>query len=68
MIGAPIYAGGMDRFPEEQAVHGDLTAHLMPLNSLSPWPVGQSIKKVLVFGLLPPASWAMAALVEHLLF
>jgi hypothetical protein len=46
----------------------DLINYLVTLNSLSPWPIGPQVKRVVLFGLLPPAAWAMAAVVENTLY
>jgi hypothetical protein len=46
----------------------DLINYLVTLNSLSPWPIGPQVKRVVLFGLLPPVAWAMAAMVENTLY
>ena len=40
----------------------------MYLESRWEWPLASNIQKIIVFGLLPPAAWVMAAVVENLLF
>lgn len=40
----------------------------MYLESRWEWPLASNVQKLIVFVLLPPAAWVMAALVENLLF
>ena len=34
----------------------------------STWPLGGYVQRIVLFGLLPPITWVMAAAVENLLF
>ena len=47
---------------------GELLAYLAVLKSLSPWPIGQKLRTLVLFGFLPPFSWFMAATVENLAY
>lgn len=40
----------------------------MYLESRPQWPLATEVQKVIVFGLLPPLAWIMAAVVENLLY
>lgn len=48
--------------------HEQLMTKQMYLESRWEWPLASNIQKIIVFGLLPPAAWVMAAAVENLLF
>lgn len=45
-----------------------LLARLGYIDSLSSWPVGSQLKRFVLFVLLPPFTWAMAAMLEFLMF
>jgi hypothetical protein len=46
----------------------ELLAYLNVLNNLSEWPVGPHLQKIILFGLLPPVAWVLAAAVENALY
>jgi hypothetical protein len=46
----------------------DLLIHQMFLNSLWEWPIASHVQKLLLFGLLPPFTWVLAAGIENLLY
>ena len=46
----------------------DLINYLVTLNNLSPWPVGPHLKRIVVFGLIPPIAWTLAAVVENTIY
>lgn len=43
-------------------------SHLLWLDALPTWPLGGYVQRIVLFGLLPPITWVMAAAVENLLF
>ena len=53
---------------EESGPSADLLSQLRFLESRSDWPVSGNIRQVLLFGLLPPITWALAAAVENWLY
>ena len=46
----------------------DFLIHQMFVNSLWEWPIAPHVKKIALFGLLPPSTWVLAAGVENLLY
>lgn len=52
--------GGPDR--------SEWMSHLLWLDALPTWPLGPYLQRFLLFVLLPPVTWVMAAAVENLLF
>ena len=46
----------------------DLMTRRMFVETRMEWPIGGNIQKMVVFGLLPPLTWVMAAAVENLLY
>ncbi len=46
----------------------ELLAYLNILDNLKEWPVGPHIQKIILFGLLPPVAWVLAATVENALY
>lgn len=46
----------------------ELLAHLVLLDTLSEWPIGPHLQKIVLFGLVPPFAWVMAATVENALY
>ncbi|MEE2892176.1 MAG: hypothetical protein VX766_08560 [Pseudomonadota bacterium] len=43
-------------------------SYLLWLDALPTWPLGGYVQRIVLFGLLPPITWVMAAAVENLLF
>jgi hypothetical protein len=37
-------------------------------NTLSEWPIGAQIRKIVLFGVLPPIAWSLAAIVENTIY
>jgi hypothetical protein len=52
--------GGSDR--------GEWMSQLLWLDSLPTWPLGGYLQRFVLFGLLPPITWVLAAFVENALF
>ena len=50
------------------AGRGEWMSHLLWLDALPAWPLGPYLQRFLLFVLLPPVTWVMAAAVENLLF
>lgn len=50
------------------AERSDWMSHLLWLDTLPTWPLGAYLQRFLLFVLLPPVTWVMAAAVENLLF
>ncbi|MCH2097203.1 MAG: hypothetical protein MK142_02320 [Pseudomonadales bacterium] len=48
--------------------HGEWMSYLLWLDALPTWPLGGYVQRIVLFGLLPPITWVMAAAVENLLF
>ncbi len=48
--------------------HDRLMMRQMYLESRWEWPIASNVQRIIVFGLLPPAAWVMAAIVENVLF
>ena len=48
--------------------HGEWMRYLLWLDALPTWPLGGYVQRIVLFGLLPPITWVMAAAVENLLF
>jgi hypothetical protein len=46
----------------------DLLTHQMFIESRWEWPIAAHVQKLVAFGLLPPLTWVLAALVEHSFF
>ena len=47
---------------------GEWMSHLLWLDSLPTWPLGGYLQRFVLFGLLPPITWVLAAFVENALF
>ena len=67
------FNGAADTLSESRLAHrvdefsgADLLAYLNYLRDLPEWPIQGQIQKVVLFGLLPPLAWIMAALMERL--
>jgi hypothetical protein len=43
----------------------DLLTHRMFLDSLWEWPIASHMQKLILFGLLPPLTWVVAAMIEN---
>jgi hypothetical protein len=43
----------------------DLLTHRMFLDSLWDWPIASHVQKLILFGLLPPLTWVVAAMIEN---
>lgn len=46
----------------------DLLTHQMFLESRWDWPIASHVQKLLVFGLLPPFTWMLAAVIENTMY
>lgn len=47
---------------------GDWLSYQMFIESRWDWPIGPQIQKIVLFGLLPPITWALAATIENVLY
>ncbi len=54
--------------PGEILSNGDLFARQMFIESRWEWPVAEHLQKLIVFALLPPLTWVLAAVVENFMF
>ena len=61
-------APGGDSGAATGAATGEWMSHLLWLDSLPTWPLGGYLQRFVLFGLLPPITWVLAAVVENLLF
>ena len=52
----------------EPTSKSDLLIQQMYVESRWDWPVGMHVQRVVLFGLLPPFTWVMAAFVENVIF
>ena len=55
-------------FQMRVADRGSLLTQQMYLESRWAWPIGEYIQKLVFFGLIPPLTWVMAAVVENMLY
>jgi hypothetical protein len=46
----------------------DLLTHRMFLDSLWEWPIASHLQKLILFGLLPPLTWVVAAMIENTMY
>jgi len=46
----------------------DLLTHQMFLESRWEWPIASHVQKLILFGLLPPLTWVMAAIIENSMY
>ena len=46
----------------------ELLGYLAVLDNLSEWPIGPHLQKIILFGLVAPIAWALAATVENALY
>ena len=46
----------------------DLLTHQMFLNSLWDWPIASHVQKLVLFGLIPPLAWVLAAMIENTMY
>lgn len=46
----------------------DLLSHQMFIESRWEWPIASHVQKLVLFGLLPPATWVLAAMIENALY
>jgi len=46
----------------------DLLTHQMFIESRWEWPIAGHVQKLILFGLLPPVTWVLAAIIENTLF
>jgi hypothetical protein len=46
----------------------DLLTHRMFLDSLWDWPIASHLQKLILFGLLPPLTWVVAAMIENAMY
>jgi len=54
--------------PADAAKRATLLTDYMFVESRREWPIAPQVQWVFLFGLLPPATWVMAAALENLLF
>jgi hypothetical protein len=47
---------------------GDLLTHQMFVESRWDWPIATQIQKLILFGLLPPLTWVLAATIENVMY
>ncbi len=53
---------------EDRGQHAYLLTRQMFVESRWEWPISSHVQKLIIFGLIPPLTWVLAALVENLLF
>jgi hypothetical protein len=46
----------------------DLLTHQMFLESRWDWPIASHVQKLVLFGLLPPLAWVLAAMIENAMY
>jgi hypothetical protein len=46
----------------------DLLTHQMFLESRWEWPIASHVQKLVLFGLLPPTTWMLAAMIENSIY
>jgi hypothetical protein len=46
----------------------DLLTHQMFLESRWEWPIASHVQKLILFGLLPPLTWMLAAMIENAMY
>ena len=46
----------------------DLLTHQMFVESRWEWPIASHLQKLILFGLLPPLTWVLAATIEYALY
>ena len=46
----------------------DLLTHQMFVESRWEWPIASHVQKLILFGLLPPITWVLAAAIENVLY
>ena len=51
-----------------QITTADLLVHQMFIESRWEWPIASHVQKLILFGLLPPLTWVLAAMIENLLY
>ena len=51
-----------------QLTTADLLVHQMFIESRWEWPLASHVQKLILFGLLPPLTWVLAAMMENLLY
>ncbi|MFT7246904.1 MAG: hypothetical protein ACI82A_004284 [Candidatus Azotimanducaceae bacterium] len=51
-----------------QITTADLLVHQMFIESRWEWPIASHVQKLILFGLLPPLTWVLAAMMENLLY
>jgi hypothetical protein len=62
--------GAVDRslLAEEGMSRSELMTCLVVAETLSEWPVGVETRRFVLFGVIPPSAWVLAAIVENLLY
>jgi hypothetical protein len=63
-----VNALGSSRLAERGASSAELATWLILANTLSEWPVDSQIKKIMLFIVLPPTAWVLAAILENTLY
>ena len=61
-----LVGSAVDRRPD--GGRSEWISALLWLDALPTWPLGGYVQRIVLFGLLPPITWVMAAAVENLLF
>jgi hypothetical protein len=46
----------------------DLLMHQMFIESRWEWPIAAHVQKLVLFGLLPPLAWVLAAMIENAMY
>ena len=54
--------------PDEPLTRSDLLTRQMFIESRWEWPIAAHVQQLIIFGLLPPSTWVLAAVVENLLY
>jgi len=54
--------------PVERISESDLLTRQMFIESRWEWPIAAHVQQLILFGLLPPMTWVLAAVVENLLY
>ena len=53
---------------EKPATAAEVLMHQMFLESRWEWPIASHVQKLILFGLLPPLSWVLAAIIENTIY
>ena len=67
-IRGQVDALGASRLAEPGMTRAELMMCLSLVNTVSEWPVSAQVKKILLFGVIPPVAWSLAAIVENTIY